>query len=119
MVNEFRLAYNRFSPFYNPINGFSLADLGGNYPVVNGVKIPPNIVAPGRFTVGAGSSVYSQIENEVYQITDILNWTRDSHSVKAGFDVSNQRYINHTYGAERDPEPTPECVGNLAAARGE
>ena len=29
MVNEFRLAYNRFSPEYEVQNGFSLRDLEG------------------------------------------------------------------------------------------
>ena len=32
MVNELRLSYNRFTPSYEVQNGFSLRDLGGNYP---------------------------------------------------------------------------------------
>jgi outer membrane receptor protein involved in Fe transport len=115
MVNEFRLAYNRFSPAYNPLNPFSLADLGGDYPVVNGVKIPPNIVASGRFTLGTGSSVYSQIENDVYQLTDTLNWTRGAHSIKSGFEASRRRYINHTYKGMGIFNFTGAIAGNSAA----
>src|SRR5205807_5002982 len=40
MVNEFRIGYNRFSPEYQVQNGFSLHDLGSNFPVLNSRYAP-------------------------------------------------------------------------------
>ena len=97
MVNELRIGCNRFSSAYQPINGFSLADLGGNYPVLDGIKLPPNVVVSSRFTLGANSSVYSNVVNAVYQLTDTLNWSRGAHAIKAGFENFRRRYVNHTY----------------------
>jgi outer membrane receptor protein involved in Fe transport len=97
LVNEFRLGYNRFSPEYQVQNGFSLHDLGGNFPVLNGVPIPPNIVIPGRVTLGSSSSINAQLENEDYQLKDILNWNHGKHSIKGGFEVFRKRYLNRSY----------------------
>ncbi len=66
MVNEFRLSYNRFTPSYYPLNDLSLSDLGGSFPILNGVKIPPDIGISGRITLGAASI------NEDYQLNDTL-----------------------------------------------
>ena len=88
MVNEFRVAYNRFSPEYQVQNGFSLADLGGNFPVLNGVPIPPTIgISSPSLTLGSGSTVNAQLENEDYQVKDHLHWTRGGHSVEVGFEA--------------------------------
>src|ERR1700694_5229279 len=86
MVNELRIGYNRFSPEYQVQSGFSLHDLGGNFPVLNGIPIPPQITITGRVTLGNNSSINAQLENEDYQLKDVLNWTRGHHSVKGGFD---------------------------------
>ena len=97
MVNEFRIGYNRFSPEYQVQNGFSLHDLGGNFPVLNGIPIPPEIAISSRVTLANNSSVNAQLENEDYQLKDIFNWTRGRHSVKGGFEVFRKRYLNRSY----------------------
>jgi outer membrane receptor protein involved in Fe transport len=97
MVNEFRLGYNRFSPAYQVQNGFSLRDLGGNFPVLNNIPIPPQITIQSRVTLGNSSSINAQLENEDYQLKDVLNWNRGRHSVKAGFEAFRKRYLNRGY----------------------
>jgi outer membrane receptor protein involved in Fe transport len=98
MVNEFRLAYNRFSPEYQVQNGFSLHDLGGNFPVLNGIPIPPNItISSPSLTLASNSSVNAQLENEDYQIKDTLHWVHGNHSVTVGFDAIRRRYLNRSY----------------------
>jgi outer membrane receptor protein involved in Fe transport len=97
MVNEFRLAYNRLSPEISVLNGVSLASLGGNFPVLNGVPIPPNISISGFVTLGANSSVDQQNENENYQIKDTLHWMTGQHSITAGFEAARRRYLNRSY----------------------
>ncbi len=97
MVNEFRLGYNRFTPTYEVQNGFSLRDLGGNYPVLNEVPIPPVIDIQSRLTLGTGSSIQAQLVNETQQLKDILNWNHGRHSFKFGFEVFRKRYLNRGY----------------------
>jgi outer membrane receptor protein involved in Fe transport len=97
IVNELRLGYNRFSPEYEVQNGFSLRDLGGNFPVLNDIPIPPQITVQSRVTLGNNSSINAQLENEDYQLKDILNWNRGRHSVKGGFEVFRKRYLNRGY----------------------
>jgi outer membrane receptor protein involved in Fe transport len=98
MVNEFRLAYNRFSPEYQVQNGFSLHSLGGNFPVLNGIPIPPNItISSPSLTLASNSSVNAQLENEDYQIKDTFHWVHGKHSVTAGFEAFRRRYLNRSY----------------------
>ncbi len=98
MVNEFRVAYNRFSPEYEVQNGFSLHDLGGNFPVLNNVPIPPNItISSPSLTLGSNSSINAQLENEDYQIKDTIHWTHGKHTVTAGFEAWRRRYLNRSY----------------------
>jgi outer membrane receptor protein involved in Fe transport len=98
LVNEFRLAYNRFSPEYQVQNGFSLHDLGGNFPVLNGIPIPPNItISSPSLTLASNSSVNAQLENEDYQVKDTLHWTHGRHSVAAGIEAFRKRYLNRSY----------------------
>ncbi|MGA2268000.1 MAG: carboxypeptidase regulatory-like domain-containing protein [Bryobacteraceae bacterium] len=98
MVNELRIGYNRFSPAYQVQNGFSLHDLGGNFPVVNGIPIPPNIVISSpSLTLGSNSSINAQLENEDYQLKDTLHWTHGRHTVAGGFEAFRKRYLNRSY----------------------
>lgn len=97
MVNELRLSYNRFVPSYEVQNGFSLRDLGGNFPVLNNVPIPPQITIQSRVTLGNNSSVNAQIVNEDYQLKDNVNWIRGRHSLKTGFEAYRKRYLNRSY----------------------
>src|SRR4030095_4547559 len=43
------------------------------------------------------SSINAQLVNEDYQLKDVLNWNRGSHSIKAGFEVFKKRYLNRGY----------------------
>jgi len=98
IVNEFRVAYNRFSPEYQVQNGTSLHDLGGNFPVLNGIPIPPAItISSPSLTLGSNSSVNAQLENEDYQLKDTLHWTHGNHTVTAGFEAFRRRYLNRSY----------------------
>jgi hypothetical protein len=98
VVNEFRVGYNRFSPAYQVQNGFSLHDLGGNFPVLNGIPIPPNItISSPSLTLGSNSSINAQLENEDYQLKDTLHWSRGKHTVTAGFEAFRRRYVNRSY----------------------
>jgi outer membrane receptor protein involved in Fe transport len=115
LVNEFRLSYNRFTPSYYPLEAFSLSDLGGNFPVLNGVKLPPSIALSSRVTLGASSSVYAQIVNEDYQLNDTLSWIKGHHSIKAGFEAFRRRYINHTYKSMGTFNFTGSITSNAAA----
>jgi hypothetical protein len=79
-------------------NGFSLHDLGGNFPVLNNIPIPPNItISSPSLTLASNSSVNAQLENEDYQVKDTLHWTRGTHSVTAGFEAIRRRYLNRSY----------------------
>ena len=97
IVNEFRLGYNRLSPEISVVNGFSLQSLGGTFPVLNNVPIPPNISISGYLALGANSSVDQQNENEIYQLKDTLHWVKGAHSVTAGFEGERRRYLNRSY----------------------
>jgi outer membrane receptor protein involved in Fe transport len=72
MVNVLRASYNRFSPETAPASQFSLASLGGNFPVLNGVNIPPNISISGRVTLGSNSSVDSKLRMKTINLTTHL-----------------------------------------------
>jgi hypothetical protein len=61
------------------------------------IPIPPEILISSRVTLANNSSVNAQLENEDYQLKDILNWTRGRHSVKGGFEVFRKRYLNRSY----------------------
>jgi outer membrane receptor protein involved in Fe transport len=98
LVNEFRIGYNRFSPAYQVQNGFSLHDLGGNFPVLNGIPIPPNIVISSpSLTLGSNSSINAQLENEDHQLKDTVHWSHGRHTVTAGAEAFRRRYLNRSY----------------------
>jgi hypothetical protein len=98
MLNELRVGYNRFAPAYQVQNGFSLKDLGGNFPVLNGVPIPPNItISSPSLTLGSNSSINAQLANEDYQVKDTIHWTRGRHAIAGGFEAFRRRYLNRGY----------------------
>jgi outer membrane receptor protein involved in Fe transport len=97
MVNELRVGYLRFKPEYQVENGFSLQDLGGNFPVLNNIPIPPVISISSRVTLGNNSAANAQINNEDYLLKDSLTWTRGAHAVKGGFEVFRRQYLNRSY----------------------
>ena len=75
-----------------------LHDLGGNFPVLNNVPIPPTItISSPSLTLASGSSVNAQLANEYHQLKDTLHWTRGSHSVSGGFEAMRRRYLNRSY----------------------
>jgi outer membrane receptor protein involved in Fe transport len=97
MLNELRVGYLRFTPEYQVENGFSLQDLGGNFPVLNGVPIPPVLSISSRVTLGSNSAANAQIANEDALLKDTLTWTHGGHSIKGGFEVFRRQYLNRSY----------------------
>ena len=59
LINEFRGGFNRLLNLSSPLNDVSLAELGGNFPVI-GRPIPPALAINGRITLGQGSSPHSR-----------------------------------------------------------
>jgi outer membrane receptor protein involved in Fe transport len=116
LLNQFRIAYNRNGSSIDPGNHLSLADLGGNFPIIGGHKIPPSINISGRITLGQNSSIDATIANETRQISDTLSWTKGRHSVRAGFELLLLRYLNRTYWFSMgDFSFTGAITGNPAA----
>lgn len=96
VLNQVRVSFNRVAASIVNLNPISLADLGGTFPLF-GPKIPPSIAISGRVTMGSGSSVDAITVNESSQFTEIINWTKNRHSLKAGFDLLKLRYLNRSY----------------------
>jgi len=97
ILNQLRLAYNRFHPNVKTLNPLSASDLGINLPIIGGLKIPPVVGITGRVSLGAGSGVDAITVNESWKAADSVQWTKNRHSVKAGFELLKLRYLNRTY----------------------
>lgn len=97
MLNQLRLSFNRFQPTILNLNPLHVSDLGANFPIIGGRKIPPAITVRGRVTLGASSGIDSVTLNESRQVSDSVNWIRGGHTVKAGFELLKLRYLNRTY----------------------
>jgi outer membrane receptor protein involved in Fe transport len=88
-----------FSRYYNDIvvlNRFSMADLGSKFPVI-GPEQPPAITVTGRVTLGNASNGDAVDVNESWDANQSINWTRGSHTVKAGWQYLRLRYLNRTF----------------------
>lgn len=95
LINEARVAYNRFTASIDnpPVN--SLTQLGANFPQI-GPPIAPTLSIPGRLTLGNSSAVDAIQVNEAWQFSDSVTWTKDRHSIKAGFELLKLRYLNRS-----------------------
>lgn len=99
LINQVRAGFSRWVNHSDVVNKFSLADLGGNFPVIGGVKIPPAIAITGRLNLGAGSSTAQLGLTQSLQLTDALTWTKGGHTVKTGFEFLHLRFLNRGYSA--------------------
>ena len=97
VLNQARISFNRFSSVYTNLNPTHLSDLGGNFPLFGGPKIPPNIAITGRVTLGDSSSVDAIAVNEGLQVNDSVTWTRQRHSIRGGYELLKLRYLNRSY----------------------
>ena len=95
LLNEARISFNRvFSSVVN-LNPIHISDLGSQFPVL-GPAIPPAITIPGRLTLGSGSAADGLVVNESWELFDSINWIKDRHTVKAGFNLLKLRYLNRS-----------------------
>lgn len=97
LLNQARISFNRFSSVYTNLNPTHLSDLGGNFPLFGGPKIPPNVAITGRVTLGDASSVDAIAVNEGLQLNESLTWTRQRHSIRGGYELLKLRYLNRSY----------------------
>jgi outer membrane receptor protein involved in Fe transport len=95
LLNEARIAYNRFTALINNPPQNSLTQLGANFPQI-GPPIAPTLAITGRLTLGNASTVDSIQVNETWQFSDSVTWTKDRHSIKAGFELLKLRYLNRS-----------------------
>ena len=96
LLNQARISFNRFSSIYTNLNPTHLSDLGGNFPLFGGPKIPPNVAITGRVTLGDASSVDAIAVNEGLQVNESLTWTRQRHSIRGGYELLKLRYLNRS-----------------------
>jgi hypothetical protein len=97
LLNQARISFNRFSSLYTNLNATHLSDLGGNFPLFGGPKIPPHVAITGRVTLGNASSVDATAVNEGFQVNENLTWTRQGHTLRGGYELLKLRYLNRSY----------------------
>ena len=95
LLNQARVSYNRFTALINNPPQNSLTQLGSNFPQI-GPPIAPTLAISGRLTLGNSSTVDSIQVNETWQFSDSVTWTKDRHSIKAGFEFLKLRYLNRS-----------------------
>ena len=96
LLLQSRLSYSRYYNSIEVLNRSHISDLGSKLPVI-GPKMPAAITVTGRVTLGNGSGLDSLDVNESWDFNQSLNWTRNNHTVKAGWQVLKVRYLNRTY----------------------
>jgi hypothetical protein len=91
--NEFRVGYSRFAQTFTvPSLKFSSLDAFPNLTIddLNGINVGPDPNAP-QFTI-----------QNMYQLTDNVNWTKGTHTIKFGFEgrkaISPQVFIQRARG---------------------
>jgi hypothetical protein len=81
LINESRLAYNRFFQTFNPLDAnFDPASIG----LVTGAKSLPTIIITGFVSLGAPPNVPRGRVSSGYQVVDNLTWTAGAHVFKTG-----------------------------------
>ncbi len=96
LLLQTRLSFSRYYNDIEVLNRFTLSDLGGKFPVI-GPKQPPAITITGRVTLGNAAGGDAVDVNESWDANQSINWTRGSHSVKAGWQYLKLRYLNRTF----------------------
>lgn len=84
LVNEFRVAYQRFGTRNDPqdASAITIPSIEINQLGLNGFN-----AAASRTAVGLAVNLPQFRFNNTYQILDNLSWARGSHSMKFGFDI--------------------------------
>ncbi len=95
VLNEMRLSFNRVRASVVNLNPVHISQLGANFPVL-GPIIPPAITITGRVILGSGSAADAINVNESLQFDDNVNWTKNNHTLKAGFQLLKLRYLNRS-----------------------
>jgi outer membrane receptor protein involved in Fe transport len=81
IVNETRIAYNRFVQTFTPLDAdFDPASIG----LVTGAMSLPTITITGYIPLGAPTNVPRGRVSSGYQFVDNLTWTRQLHTYKMG-----------------------------------
>jgi outer membrane receptor protein involved in Fe transport len=81
IVNETRVAYNRFVQTFTPLDAdFDPASIG----LVTGAMSLPTITITGYVPLGAPTNVPRGRVSSAYQLVDNLTWTRQLHTFKMG-----------------------------------
>jgi outer membrane receptor protein involved in Fe transport len=81
IVNETRVAYNRFVQTFTPLDAdFDPASIG----LVTGAMSLPTITITGYVPLGAPTNVPRGRVSSAYQFVDNLTWTRQLHTFKMG-----------------------------------
>ncbi len=94
MINQFRLTYVR--NFGGRLNTpeVSLGDLGSKYKIQGAPSLPQLQVA-GRFNLN--SAIPGPVAgSNLYQVRDVLSWSRGNHSIKFGGEISLEKIIHDT-----------------------
>ncbi len=97
LLNQVRISFTRMTPTILNLNPLHLSDLGANFPLIGSAKIPPVLDISGRVTLGNGSAVDAELVNQSFQLADNVNWIRNAHTIKAGFELLKLRYANRSY----------------------
>jgi outer membrane receptor protein involved in Fe transport len=97
LLNQARISFNRVSSIYTNLNPTHLTDLGGNFPLLGGRKIPPHVAITGRVELGNASSVDAIAVNESLQVNENMTWTRQRHTIRGGYELLKLRYLNRSY----------------------
>lgn len=96
LLNQFRVAFSRNYNYTDTLSQQHLSDLGSTLPVF-GRKAPSALNLTGRVTMGDGAGLNAILVNESWNVSDSINWTKGAHTVKAGGEWLDLRYLNRTY----------------------
>ena len=97
LLNQARISFNRISSVYNNLNQTHLSDLGGNFPLLGGRRIPPTIGITGRVTLGNASSVDATAVNESLQVNESMTWNLQRHTLKGGYELTRRNSMTSPY----------------------
>jgi outer membrane receptor protein involved in Fe transport len=93
LLNQINLSLNRVDSSITSLNRTSLADLGSNLPHF-GPRQPSGITVTSRLSMGSGSGGDALLINQSFAVKEGVQWTRQEHSISAGFELLKLRYLN-------------------------
>lgn len=96
VINQLRLSFTRNYNFLDVLSDTHLSDLGSALPIF-GPKNPSALNITGRVNMGEGAGLNAILVNEAWHLNESVSWTRGRHTMKAGFELLNLRYLNRTF----------------------